>query len=313
MKIFDNISALVGNTPLVRLRGVEKEFSASASLLGKLESFNPASSAKDRVALNIINTAEKESRLVPNGTIIEPTSGNTGIGLAAIGASRGYHVIIVMPDSMSIERVRLIGAYGAQIVLTPGNLGMKGAIAKAEEIAAATPNSIIAGQFENPANPFAHYTTTGPEIWEATEGQIDVFVAGIGTGGTISGTARFLKEKNPNIKIIGVEPSDSPLLTQGKSGPHKLQGIGANFIPKNLDQTLLDDIITVKAEDAMRCARALAQKDGLLVGISSGAALSAAILLSKKEEYAHKNIVILLPDTGEHYLSTELFEEGANS
>ncbi len=313
MPIFNNISDLVGKTPIVRLSALEKECSSLAHLFGKLESFNPASSAKDRVALNIIDTAEKEGRLCKGGTIIEPTSGNTGIGLAAIGASRGYRVIIVMPDSMSIERVRLMHAYGAQTVLTPGTLGMKGAIAKAEELAQTIPESIIAGQFDNPANPQAHYSTTGPEIWDDMDGKVNVFVAGIGTGGTISGVARYLKEKNPNIEIIGVEPADSPLLTQGKSGAHKIQGIGANFIPKNLNRSIVDNILPVSTEDAMRCARMIAQKEGFLVGISSGAALSAALYLSKLKEYANRNIVVLLPDTGEHYLSTELFEGGADS
>ena len=306
--IYEGIGALVGNTPLVHLSSIEKECGLKAKLYGKLESKNPASSAKDRVALNMIDTAEKAGLLKAGGTIIEPTSGNTGIGLAAIGASRGYRVIIIMPDSMSIERQKLMRAYGAELILTPGALGMKGAIDKAEALAHEIPDSIIAGQFENPANPEAHYKTTGPEIWRDTEGKVDIFVAGIGTGGTISGTARYLKEQKPSVEIVGVEPKDSPLLTEGKSGAHKLQGIGANFIPKNLDQSILDAVYTVDTESAMRYARMMAMKEGLLVGISSGAALSAAILLAQKNENRGKHVVVLLPDTGEHYLSTELFE-----
>ncbi len=308
MPIYESIGELVGNTPLVHLSAIEKEFKTPAKLYGKLEAKNPASSAKDRVALSMINAAEKDGTIKAGGTIIEPTSGNTGIGLAAIGASRGYRVIIVMPDSMSVERQKLMRAYGAVLVLTPGALGMKGAIEKAETLAREIPGSLIAGQFENPANPEAHYQTTGPEIWRDTEGRIDIFVAGIGTGGSISGTARYLKEKKPSVKIIGVEPKDSPLLTEGKSGAHKLQGIGANFIPENLDQSVLDAVCTVDTESAMRCARMMAQKEGLLVGISSGAALSAAVLVAQKPENRGKHIVVFLPDTGEHYLSTELFE-----
>ncbi len=308
MPIYESIGELVGNTPLVHLSAIEKEFKTQAKLYGKLEAKNPAASAKDRVALSMINAAEKDGNLKAGGTIIEPTSGNTGIGLAAIGASRGYRVIIVMPDSMSIERQMLMRAYGAELVLTPGALGMKGAIEKAEALARGIPGSLIAGQFENPANPEAHYQTTGPEIWRDTEGNIDIFVAGIGTGGTVSGTARYLKEKKPSVEIIGVEPKDSPLLTEGKSGTHKLQGIGANFIPANLNQSVLDAVCTVDTESAMQCARMMAQKEGLLVGISSGAALSAAILAAQKPENRDKHIVVFLPDTGEHYLSTELFE-----
>lgn len=306
--IYESIGALVGNTPLVHLSNIEKECGLEASLYGKLESKNPASSAKDRVALSMIDTAEKAGLLKAGGTIIEPTSGNTGIGLAAIGASRGYRVIIIMPDSMSVERQKLMRAYGAELILTPGALGMKGAIDKAEALAREIPDSMIAGQFENPANPEAHYKTTGPEIWRDTEGKVDIFVAGIGTGGTVSGTARYLKEQKPSVKIVGVEPKDSPLLTEGKSGAHKLQGIGANFIPKNLDQSVLDAVYTVDTESAMKYARMMAMREGLLVGISSGAALSAAILLAQKPENRGKRIVVLLPDTGEHYLSTELFE-----
>lgn len=306
--IYESIGALVGNTPIVHLSNIEKECGLEARLYGKLESKNPASSAKDRVALSMIDTAEKAGLLKAGGTIIEPTSGNTGIGLAAIGASRGYRVIIIMPDSMSVERQKLMRAYGAELILTPGALGMKGAIDKAETLAREIPDSIIAGQFENPANPEAHYKTTGPEIWRDTEGKVDIFVAGIGTGGTVSGTARYLKEQKPSVRIVGVEPKDSPLLTEGKSGAHKLQGIGANFIPKNLDQSVLDAVYTVDTESAMKYARMMAMREGLLVGISSGAALSAAILLAQKPENRGKHVVVLLPDTGEHYLSTELFE-----
>ncbi len=307
MATYQKIDDLVGNTPLFALDNIKRELGLSANLFAKLESFNPASSAKDRVALSMIVDAEKKGKLLPGYTIIEPTSGNTGIGLAAIGAARGYRVLIVMPDTMSIERQRLMRAYGAEVVLTPGALGMKGAIEKAEELASASPTAIIAGQFENPANPKAHYETTGPEIFRDTSGLLDIFVAGIGTGGTISGTGRYLKEQKPSVRIIGVEPSDSPLLTEGKAGAHKIQGIGANFIPENLDKEVLDEVLTVKGEDAMACARLAAQKEGLLVGISSGAALSAAISLAKRLENKNKNIVLLFPDTGEHYLSTELF------
>ncbi len=307
MKIYKKIDELVGNTPLFALDNIKRELELSANLYAKLESFNPASSAKDRVALSMIEDAEKNGTLKAGYTIIEPTSGNTGIGLAAIGAARGYRVVIVMPDSMSIERQRLMRAYGAEVVLTPGALGMKGAIEKAEELASASPTAIIAGQFDNPANPKAHYETTGPEIFRDTEGRVDIFVAGIGTGGTVSGTGRYLKEQKPSVTVVGVEPSDSPLLTKGKAGIHKIQGIGANFVPKNLDESVLDEILTTNSEDAMSCARLVAQKEGLLVGISSGAALSAAIILAKRPENKEKNIVVLFPDTGEHYLSTELF------
>lgn len=307
MAIYQKLDDLVGNTPLLALWNIKRELGLSANLFAKLESFNPASSAKDRVALSMIQDAEEKGNLLPGYTIIEPTSGNTGIGLAAIGTARGYRVLIVMPDSMSIERQKLMRAYGAEVVLTPGALGMKGAIDKAEELASASDTAIIAGQFENPANPKAHYETTGPEIFRDTSGEIDIFVAGIGTGGTISGTGKYLKEKKPTVQIVGVEPCDSPLLTEGKAGAHKIQGIGANFVPKNLEKEVLDDVLTVSGDDAMRCARLVAHKEGLLVGISSGAALAAAIELARRPENKDKSIVVLFPDTGEHYLSTELF------
>ena len=307
--IYESIGALVGNTPLVHLSNIEKECGLEVSLYGKLESKNPASSAKDRVALSMIDTAEKAGLLKAGSTIIEPTSGNTGIGLAAIGASRGYRVIIIMPDSMSIERQKLMRAYGAELILTPGALGMKGAIDKAEALAREIPDSMIAGQFENPANPEAHYKTTGPEIWRDTEGKVDIFVAGIGTGGTVSGTARYLKEQKPSVRIVGVEPKDSPLLTEGKSGAHKLQGIGANFIPDNLDREIYDEVIAVKTEEAFTAAKLLAHNDGILAGISSGAALYAAMTVARRPENADKTIVVLLPDTGDRYLSTGLFDE----
>ena len=309
MAYYESVAELVGNTPLLALHRIEKEFSLKASLFAKLESFNPASSAKDRIALAMILTAEKNGILSEGGTIIEPTSGNTGIGLAALGCSRGYRVIIVMPDTMSIERRLLISAYGAEVVLTDGKLGMQGAIAKANELKAEIPGSFIPNQFENPANPEAHFNTTGEEIWEDTDGNVDILVAGIGTGGTISGCASFLKKKKKRIIAIGVEPSASPLLTQGHAGPHGLQGIGANFIPKTLDRSLLDTVTTVSETDAYEAARLMARKEGILVGISSGAALSAAIQIAKNEKFAHKNIVVILPDTGEHYLSTQLFRE----
>ena len=308
MNIYTSIEELVGNTPLLSLDRLGKKFECQARILAKIESFNPASSAKDRIARQMIIDAEEQGRLTPGATIIEPTSGNTGIGLAAIGAAKGYRVIIVMPDTMSIERQLLMKAYGAEVVLTPGKDGMKGAIVKAEELATQTPNSYIPSQFTNPSNPKAHYLSTAPEIWDATEGKLDYFVAGIGTGGTVSGCARFFKEKDPMIKIVGVEPSDSPLLTEGKAGPHAIQGIGANFIPDTLDASLLDAVLTVSKDDAFSCARAMAAQEGILVGISSGAVLSAAILLSKKEENKGKTIVVLLPDTGEHYLSSHLFD-----
>ncbi len=306
MKIYNSIEELVGGTPLLALNNYGKDL--PAQILAKLEYLNPAGSAKDRIAANMIAEAEKSGRLAPGGTIIEPTSGNTGIGLAALAAAKGYKVIITMTETMSRERQLLMKAYGAELVLTDGKKGMTGSIEKAEELAASIPGAIIAGQFENPANPAAHRKTTGPEIWADTDGKVDIFVAGVGTGGTISGTGAYLKEKNPNVKIAAVEPYDSPLLSEGRAGAHKLQGIGANFVPKALDTGIYDEIITVKTEEAYTAARALAKKEGVLAGISSGAALYAATLLAEREENAGKTIVVLLPDTGDRYLSTELFE-----
>ena len=308
MKIHQGIDELVGGTPLLRLNNIEKQQGLNAALLAKLESFNPTGSAKDRPARAIIEKAEKDGLLKKNSVIIEPTSGNTGIGLAAIGAAKGYRVIIVMPDTMSVERQKLMTCFGAQLVLTDGSKGMNGAIEKAEELKKEISDSIIAGQFVNAANPQSHYETTGPEIWEDTDGKVDVFVASIGTGGTISGTGKFLKEKNPQIKVIGVEPSKSPLLTKGESGSHGIQGIGANFIPETLDRDVYDEIVTVSDEAAMEHARALAKKEGVLAGISSGATLCAAIEIAKRPENKGKTIVALLTDTGERYLSTALFE-----
>ncbi len=308
MKIYQGIDELVGGTPLLRLNNIEKQHGLNAILLAKLESFNPTGSAKDRPARAIIEKAEKEGVLKKSSVIIEPTSGNTGIGLAAIGAAKGYRVIIVMPDTMSVERQKLMTCFGAELVLTDGSKGMNGAIKKAEELKKEIPDSIIAGQFVNAANPQSHYETTGPEIWEDTDGRVDVFVASIGTGGTISGTGKFLKEKNSQIKVIGIEPSKSPLLTKGESGSHGIQGIGANFIPETLDRDVYDEIITVSDESAMLLARELAKKEGVLAGISSGATLCAAIEIAKRPESKGKTIVALLTDTGERYLSTALFE-----
>jgi cysteine synthase A len=306
-KIFTSIDQLIGRTPILELTNIQKEFSLNAKIYAKLELFNPAGSIKDRVALSMINEAEKEGTLKKGSTIIEPTSGNTGIGLCSVAASRGYKVIIVMPDTMSKERQLLMKAYGAELVLTDGKLGMKGAIEKANELQKQIPESIIAGQFENPANPKAHLETTGPEIWNDTDGQIDIFVAGIGTGGTITGTGKYLKSKNSNIKIVGIEPASSPLLSKGISGPHELQGIGANFIPSILDKTIYDEILLVENENAYKIARLIGKKEGVLVGITSGAATWAAIQLALRPENKGKKIVTLLPDTGDRYLSTELF------
>ena len=304
--ISDNILEMAGGTPLVEIS--DKLNKGGARVLAKVEYFNPGGSVKDRVALAMVEAAEKDGSLQPGATIIEPTSGNTGVGLALVAAVRGYHLILTMPETMSIERRRLAAAYGAEIVLTPGAAGMQGAIDKANELRDNTPGSVILQQFENPANPACHYRTTGPEIWEGTGGAIDAFVAGVGTGGTITGTGRYLKEKNPDIKIVAVEPDTSAVLSGGQPGPHKLQGIGAGFIPKVLDTSILSEVVKVSAENAGRTARAAAAGEGMLVGISSGAALWAALELSKRAGFAGKNIVALLPDTGERYLSTWLFE-----
>lgn len=302
--IYTSADQLIGNTPLLELTHLEK----NARILAKLESFNPAGSIKDRVALAMINDAEKQGKLRPGAVIIEPTSGNTGIGLACVAAARGYQTVIVMPDSMSVERQMLMKAYGAKLVLTPGAQGMSGAIAKAEEIAAQTPNSILAGQFSNPANPQAHYDTTGPELWQDTDGKIDIFIAGVGTGGTLSGTGRYLKEQNPAIRVIAVEPAASPLLSGGQAAPHGLQGIGANFIPDNLDRSVYDEVFPVTEEQAYAAARRLGASEGILVGISSGAALHAALTVAERPENVDKTIAVVLPDTGDRYLSTPLFK-----
>lgn len=309
MKIYPNISACIGKTPLVRLSAFEKANHISITLLAKMESFNPAGSAKDRVARKMIEEAEAAGLLKEGSVIIEPTSGNTGIGLAAVSAPRGYRIILTMPDSMSVERQKLLKAFGAEIVLTPGAEGMDGAIRKAEELAEKIPNSFIPGQFDNPANPKAHFDGTGPEIWEDTDGNLDIFVSGIGTGGTITGVGSFLKEKNPSIQIVGVEPAGSPVLSGGKKGAHGLQGIGAGFVPAVLNTALLDKVLTVTEEEAYLAARSLAKTEGLLVGISAGAALSVAVTLAKDEKNLGKTIVVLLPDTGDRYLSTPLFSE----
>ena len=306
MAIYKSANALIGNTPLLELTATEKVKGFSAKVLAKLEFFNPAGSAKDRVALSMIEDAEKRGLLTEGSVIIEPTSGNTGIGLACVAASRGYKTMIVMPDSMSVERQTLMRAYGAEVVLTPGKLGMQGAIEKAEALAKEIPGSFIPDQFGNPANAYAHRTTTGPEIWEDTEGNVDIFVAGVGTGGTITGVGEFLKEKNPNIQVVAIEPAGSPLLSGGQAGPHGLQGIGANFVPKVLNTEIYDRIIPVTEAEAFEAARFLGKTEGILVGISSGAALHGAFLLAK--ENPGKTIVVLLPDTGDRYLSTDLFK-----
>ena len=307
MNIYKNVTEAVGHTPLIELSAVEKEYSLSARIALKAERQNPAGSAKDRAALYMIRDAEEKGLLKPGATIIEPTSGNTGVGLAMVAAVRGYKLILTMPETMSEERRKLLAAYGAELVLTDGSKGMAGAVEKANEIAAATPGSIIAGQFENPANAKAHYETTGPEIWKDTDGKVNIFVAGVGTGGTVTGTGRYLKEKNPNVKIIAVEPASSPLLSQGKAGSHCLQGIGANFVPDLLDREIYDEVVTVTNEDAFEMGRFLARREGLLVGITSGAAVSAAVELARRPENADKLIVALAPDTGERYLSTAMF------
>ena len=302
-----NITELIGKTPLLELSNISIKNKVQSKIVAKLEYFNPAGSVKDRIAKAMIVDADSKGLLNKDSVIIEPTSGNTGIGLASVSSSKGYKLILTMPETMSIERRNLLKAYGAEIVLTEGPKGMKGAIAKAQELKEETPNSIILGQFENPANPTVHRLTTGPEIWADTEGKIDIFVAGVGTGGTISGTGEFLKSKNPNIKVIAVEPTDSPILSEGKAGPHKIQGIGAGFVPNTLNTKIYDEIITVSNDDAFQAARDVSKSDGILVGISSGAALSAAITIAKRPENKDKTIVVILPDTGERYLSTALF------
>lgn len=308
-KIYKSADQLIGNTPLVELTKIEKELGLEAKILAKLEYFNPAGSVKDRIARAMIDEAEKSGKLKPGSVIIEPTSGNTGIGLASVAAARGYRIIIVMPETMSVERRQLMAAYGAELVLTEGAKGMKGAIAKAQELADETENSFIPGQFVNEANPKAHFETTGPEIYEDTDGEVDIFVAGVGTGGTVTGTGQYLKSKKPEVKVVTVEPETSPVLSQGKAGSHKIQGIGAGFVPDVLDTSVYDEIIPVADNDAFETGRLIGRKEGVLVGISSGAAVYAAIQLAKRPENKGKNIVVLLPDTGDRYLSTPLFAQ----
>lgn len=308
-RIYKSADELIGSTPLLELKGIEKEQSLGATVLAKLEYFNPAGSVKDRVAKSMLDDAEQSGKLKPGSVIIEPTSGNTGIGLASVAAARGYRTIIVMPETMSVERRQLMKAYGAELVLTEGAKGMKGAIAKANELAKEIPNSFIPGQFVNPANPKAHFETTGPEIWNDTDGKVDIFVAGVGTGGTVTGVGKYLKSKNPNVKVVAVEPDASPVLSKGVSGPHGIQGIGAGFVPDVLDTGVYDEIITVTNDNAYVTGRLVGRKEGVLVGISSGAAVWAATELAKRSENAGKTIVVLLPDTGDRYLSTPLFNE----
>ena len=308
-KIYTSADQLIGHTPLLELTHIEKDADLSAKLLAKLEYFNPAGSVKDRIAKAMIDDAEDSGKLKPGSVIIEPTSGNTGIGLAAVAAAKGYRIIIVMPETMSVERRQLMKAYGAELVLSEGAKGMKGAIAKADELAKEIPNSFIPGQFVNPANPKAHIATTGPEIWEDTDGKVDIFVAGVGTGGTITGVGQYLKSKDPGVKVVAVEPAASPVLSKGTAGAHKIQGIGAGFVPDVLDTKVYDEIITVENDDAFATGHLIGHKEGVLVGISSGAAVWAAIQLAKRPENAGKNIVVLLPDTGDRYLSTPLFAE----
>ncbi len=307
--IYTSVDQLIGHTPLLELTHIEKEYDLPARLIAKVESFNPAGSVKDRVALSMIETAEAEGKLKPGSVIIEPTSGNTGIGLCAVAAARGYRAIIVMPDTMSVERVKLMRAYGAELILTDGAGGMAAAIAKADELAREIPNAIVAGQFINPANPAAHESTTGPEIWTDTDGEVDIFVCGVGTGGTITGTGRYLKTQKPDLKVIGMEPAGSAVLSGGKAGPHGLQGIGAGFVPAVLDVGVMDEVVTVTEEEAYAAGRLLARREGILAGISSGAALHAAIQVAARPDNAGKTVVVLLPDTGDRYLSTPLFAE----
>lgn len=309
MKIYEKITDLIGNTPLVELKNFEKENNIEATLLAKLEYFNPAGSVKDRIAKAMIDDAEEKGLLKPGSVIIEPTSGNTGIGLASVAAARGYRIILTMPETMSVERRNLLKAYGAELVLTEGAKGMTGAIAKAKELAEQTPGSFIPGQFTNPANPEAHRRTTGPEIWNDTDGKVDIFVAGVGTGGTVTGIGEYLKSRNPNVKVVAVEPAGSPVLSKGVAGPHKIQGIGAGFVPDTLNTNIYDEIITVENEEAFATGKAIARKEGILVGISSGAAVFAAAQLAKRPENKGKIIVVLLPDTGDRYLSTPMFAE----
>ncbi|CAK7044524.1 cysteine synthase A [uncultured Phascolarctobacterium sp.] len=307
--IAHSLTDLIGNTPLLELTNYNKKFAPKATIIAKLEYFNPTGSAKDRIAMAMIDAAEAQGILQKDSVIIEPTSGNTGIGLASVASARGYRTILTMPETMSVERRNLLKAYGAELVLTPGSAGMQGAIDKAEQLAAQLPNAFIPGQFINPANPAIHKATTGPEIWRDTDGQVDIFVAGVGTGGTVSGVGAYLKEQNPRVRIIAVEPSASPLLSGGQPGPHKIQGIGANFVPKNFDRSVVDEIMPIEADNAFATSRELAKHEGLLVGISSGAAAYAATLLAQRPENAGKKIVVLLPDTGERYLSTPGFLE----
>ena len=308
-KIYKSADELIGRTPLLRVTNIEKEFNLEAKIIAKLEYFNPAGSVKDRIAKAMIDDAEEKGILNQGSTIIEPTSGNTGIGLSSVAAARGYKIIIVMPETMSVERRQLMKAYGAELVLTPGNLGMKGAIQKAEELSKEITDSFVAGQFVNPANPAIHRKTTGPEIWEDTAGEVDIFVAGVGTGGTITGVGQYLKQQNPDVRVVAVEPKTSAVLSTGVAGAHKIQGIGAGFVPDVLDTSVYDEIITVENEDAFKTGKLIGRKEGVLVGISSGAALTAAIELAKRQENKGKNIVVLLPDTGDRYLSTPLFAD----
>lgn len=309
MTVYKAISDLIGNTPLVELTHIEEKEGLDSRVVAKVEFFNPAGSVKDRIAKKMIEDAEKVGKIKPGATLIEPTSGNTGIGIASVAAAKGYKAIMTMPETMSVERRNLLKAYGAKVVLTDGKTGMKGAIAKAKELAATIPNSFIPSQFENPSNPQAHYESTGPEIWKDTEGKVDIFVAGVGTGGTVSGTGKYLKDQNPNVKVIAVEPATSPVLSQGYAGPHGIQGIGAGFVPNTLDTSVYDEVFTVTNEQAYETGRLIAHNEGMLVGISSGAATYAAIQIAKRPENKGKTIVVLLPDTGERYLSTPMFAE----